>query len=48
MNTFQAHTPISRCRKMSRLQAWGWYGMAFFLLKGLAWLLAPLLMYAIR
>jgi hypothetical protein len=48
MSTLKTHTPVIPYPDISWVKKFGWYGMAFFFIKGTLWLIIPLIMYAVN
>jgi hypothetical protein len=48
MSTLKAHTLMTSHPEMRWMKRFGWYGIAFFLIKGALWLIAPFIIYTVN
>lgn len=48
MSTLHTSPLMTSHREMSWVKKFGWYGVAFFLIKGALWLIAPFIIYAVN
>jgi hypothetical protein len=48
MSTYTTETRMILYPEGSWAKKLGWYGMGFFLIKGVLWLIIPLIMYTIH
>jgi hypothetical protein len=48
MRTLTPHILMTPHPDMSWVKKFGWYGMAFFFIKGALWLIIPFIMYAVN
>lgn len=48
MHSSKTGTFITLRQEVCLVRKFGWYGLAFFLIKGALWLIAPLIIYAVN